>query len=71
MPSTLAGEGARTLIVFSGSIVIPDIPENYRTHVESYRAETRKVTATDRITLKLAPGGGACILLRTAREQTE
>jgi alpha-glucosidase len=147
VPSTLAGEGARTLIVFSGSTVIPDIPENYRkhpeilefisaqkmpwresrtlsgvigehivmarqaadgvwlvgaatneeprelevpldfltpgtfealiiqdgpgadyrTHVESYRAETREVTATDRITLKLAPGGGACVLLRVAR----
>lgn len=146
VPSTLAGEGARTLIVFSGSTVIPDIPENYRkhpeilefiaaqkmpwresrtlsgvigehivmarqaadgtwlvgaatnedprdldvpldflgpgtfdalviqdgpksdyrTHVESYRAETRKITAADRITLKLAPGGGACILLRAA-----
>ncbi len=147
VPSTLAGEGARTLIVFSGSTVIPDIPENYRKHpeilefiaaqqmpwresrtlsgaigehivmarqaadgnwlvgaatnedprvlevpldflgtgpfealiihdgpgadyrtqVESYRAERRKVAATDRITLKLAPGGGACILLRPAK----
>jgi len=147
VPSTLAGEGARTLIVFSGTTVIPDIPENYRkhpeilefiaaqkmpwresrtlggvigehivmarqaadgawlvgaatnedprvldvpldflppgtfdaliiqdgpgadyrTHIESYRAESREVTAADRITLKLAPGGGACILLRNAR----
>jgi alpha-glucosidase len=34
VPSTLAGEAARTLIVFSGAIVIPDIPENYRKHPE-------------------------------------
>ena len=34
VPSTLAGEGARTLIVFSGATVIPDIPENYRKHPE-------------------------------------
>jgi alpha-glucosidase len=32
VPSTLAGEAARTLIVFSGSTVIPDIPDNYRKH---------------------------------------
>ena len=30
VPSTLVGEIARTLIVFSGVNVIPDIPENYR-----------------------------------------
>jgi alpha-glucosidase len=144
VPSTLAGEGARTLIVFSGATIIPDIPENYRkhpeilefiaaqkmpwresqtlsgvigehivmarqaadgawlvgaatnedprtlevpldflgegafealviqdgpgsdyrTHVESTTAEHRKVTAADRVRLKLAPGGGGCILLR-------
>jgi alpha-glucosidase len=144
VPSTLAGEGARTLIVFSGTTIIPDIPENYRkhpeilefiaaqkmpwresqtlsgvigehivmarqaadgawlvgaatnedprtldvpldflgegtfealviqdgpgsdyrTHVESTTAERRKVTAADRVRLKLAPGGGGCILLR-------
>jgi alpha-glucosidase len=34
VPSTLAGEMARTLIVFSGVTVIPDIPENYRKHPE-------------------------------------
>jgi len=34
VPSTLAGEGARTLIVFSGATVIPDIPEHYRKHPE-------------------------------------
>jgi len=144
VPSTLAGEGARTLIVFSGTTIIPDIPENYRkhpeilefiaaqkmpwresktlsgvigehivmarqaadgawlvgaatnedprtlevpldflgegtfealviqdgpgsdyrTHVESTTAERRMVTSADRVRLKLAPGGGGCILLR-------
>lgn len=34
VPSTLTGEMARTLIVFSGGTVIPDIPENYRKHPE-------------------------------------
>lgn len=32
VPSTLAGEGARTLIVFSGTTIIPDVPEYYRKH---------------------------------------
>jgi alpha-glucosidase len=144
VPSTLAGEAARTLIVFSGATIIPDIPENYRkhpelltfiaagkmpwresrtlsgeigqhivmarqaadgawlvgaatnedareldvplgflgtgkyqalviqdgagsdyrTHHESYQADKRSVTAADSIRLKLAPGGGACILIK-------
>ena len=144
VPSTLAGEAARTLIVFSGATVIPDIPENYRkhpellkfiaaekqpwresktlsgvigehivmarqaadgawlvgaatnedpreldipltflgegryealvledgadsdyrTHKESYTAATRAVTHADTIRVKLAPGGGACVLLK-------
>lgn len=37
VPSTLAGEAARTLIVFSGATIIPDIPENYRKHPELLR----------------------------------
>jgi alpha-glucosidase len=144
VPSTLAGEAARTLIAFSGATIIPDIPENYRrhpellqfiaaqkqpwresrtlsgvigehivmarqaadgawlvgaatsedpreldipltflgdgrhealvmedgadsdyrTHVESYKAARRVVTVADTIHVKLAPGGGACVLLR-------
>jgi alpha-glucosidase len=144
VPSTLAGEAARTLIVFSGVPIIPDIPENYqrhpellrfiaaqkmpwrasktvqgeigeyivmarqaqdstwlvgaatneqarelaiplaflgpgrytatllqdgpqadyRTQYESYTTETRQVGATDVIRVKLAPGGGACLLLK-------
>lgn len=34
VPSTLVSEAARTLIVFSGATVIPDIPEYYRSHPE-------------------------------------
>lgn len=144
VPSTVAGEAARTLIVFSGVTIIPDIPEHYRrypeplefiaaqkmpwresrtlageigqyivvtrqaadgvwlvgaatneearelqvrldflgagnwealiiedgddsdyrTHVESYKVQRRKVTSSDRVRLKLAPGGGGCMLLK-------
>jgi len=145
VPSTLTAEVARTLIVFSGAVIIPDIPEyyrkhpellrfiaaaqmpwresktlageigeyivmarqatdgawligaatnespreldvplsflpagsyealviqdgpnsDYRTHAEDYRAETRKVTQADTLHLKLALGGGACVLVKT------
>lgn len=34
VPSTLVSEAARTLIVFSGATIIPDIPEYYRSHPE-------------------------------------
>lgn len=37
VPSTLVGEAARTLIVFSGATIIPDIPENYQQHPELLR----------------------------------
>ncbi len=42
VPSTLAGEVARTIITFSGATVIPDLPENYRKYANLlafYRAE--------------------------------
>lgn len=148
VPSTLAGEAARTLIVFSGATIIPDIPENYRKHPEllafiaaqqqpwresrtldgaigehivmarqaadgtwlvgaatgedpreldvhlaflgpgSYQAvviedgdtadyrtfkesckvSRRSVSRTDTIRVRLAPGGGACVLLQDARQ---
>ncbi len=144
VPSTLTAEAARTLIVFSGAIIIPDIPEyyekhpellrfiaaqqmpwresktlageigeyivmarqakdgawlvgaatnespreldvplsflpagkyealviqdgpksDYRTHAEDYQAETREVSSTDTLHVKLAPGGGACVLIK-------
>lgn len=34
VPSTLASEAARTLIVFSGVTILPDTPEAYRKHPE-------------------------------------
>jgi alpha-glucosidase len=37
VPSTLTAEAARTLVVFSGATVIPDIPEHYRKHPELLR----------------------------------
>ena len=144
MPSTLTAEAARTLIVFSGATIIPDIPEYYRKHpellrfiaaqqmpwresktlsgeigeyivmarqaadgawlvgaatsespreidiplsflprgkhealviqdgpksdyrnrAEDYQTETRIVTKADTLRLKLAPGGGACVLIK-------
>jgi alpha-glucosidase len=147
VPSTLTAEVARTLIVFSGATVIPDIPEyyrknpellrfiaaqqmpwresrtlageigeyivmarqaadgawlvgaatneslreldvplsflpsgkhealviqdgpqsDYRTHAEDYQAETRGVSKADTLRLKLAPGGGACVLIKPKR----
>ena len=144
VPSTLASEAARTLIVFSGATIIPDIPEYYRKypdllafiaaqqmpwresrtlsgeigeHIvmarqaadgtwlvgaatdetgrvldipcgflgsgtwtarivedandahylknrEAMKTSTRTVTAADTIRVRLAPGGGACIILK-------
>jgi hypothetical protein len=47
------------------ALVMQDGPgSDYRTHVESTTAERRMVASTDRVRLKLAPGGGGCILLR-------
>jgi len=146
VPSTLTAEIARTLIVFSGTTVIPDIPEyykkhpellrflaaeqmpwresktlsgeigeyivmarqaadgtwligaatnespreldvplsflpegkyaalviqdgpkpDYRTHAEDYQSENRKVGQSDTLHLKLAPGGGACVMVKIA-----
>jgi alpha-glucosidase len=145
VPSTLTAEAARTLIVFSGATIIPDVPEHYRkhpellrfvaaqqmpwresktlageigdyivmarqaadgawlvgaatnesprelavplsflpagkhealiiqdgpksdyrTHAEDYRAEARLVSSSDTLRLSLAPGGGACVLVKT------
>lgn len=39
---------------------------DYRTHKESYTAAKRTVTSADTVRVKLAPGGGACVLLKTA-----
>ncbi|MDR0394580.1 MAG: glycoside hydrolase family 97 C-terminal domain-containing protein, partial [Tannerella sp.] len=148
VPSTLVSEAARTLIVFSGATILPDIPEYYHKHPELLRFITaqkmpwvesrtlsgeigeyivmmrqtdealliaaatnesgrtvdipldlpddavydaiiiedgdeahyltdreklkiskKQVTANDTITVKLAPGGGACITLRLSAKK--
>lgn len=150
VPSTLTAEAARTLIVFSGATIIPDIPEyyrkhpellrfisaqqmpwgesqtlageigeyivmarqaadgawliaaatnespreldvplsflppgrhealviqdgpksDYRTHAEDYQAATREASSADTLRLKLAPGGGACVLITQKRSDS-
>lgn len=143
VPSTLVSEAARTLIIFSGATILPDIPEyyhkypdllrflsaqkmpwlesrtlageigeyivmmrqtdeaylvaaatnesarsidiplnflgegtfdaliiedgddaHYLTNRETLKTSGKQVTATDQLTLKLAPGGGACVILK-------
>ena len=50
------------------ALIIQDGPQSdYRTHAEDYQAETRVVTRADILRVKLAPGGGACVLVRPAR----
>ena len=47
------------------ALVVQDGDDSdYRTHRESYRAEKKLVTSADTIHVQLAPGGGACILLK-------
>jgi len=38
---------------------------HYLTNRETLRSESRSVTPADRLHLKLAPGGGACVILAT------
>ena len=40
---------------------------DYRTHKESYKAAKRAVTCAATIRVKLAPGGGACVLLTAVK----
>jgi len=47
------------------ALVIQDGPQSdYRTRGEDYLAETREIAKTDTLRLKLAPGGGACVLVK-------
>ena len=41
---------------------------HYRTNRETFRIETRQSTATDVLQLKLAPGGGACVILEKSND---
>ena len=50
------------------ALVIQDGPKSdYRMHAEDYKAETREVTNADTLLVKLAPGGGACVLITQKR----
>ncbi len=47
------------------AMVIQDGPESdYRTHAEDYRVEKQEVSSSTTLHLKLAPGGGACVLIK-------
>jgi alpha-glucosidase len=70
--SAATNEQARTLDVkldflppgaFKASIVQDGEDGSFLTHRETQRTETRKVTARDTLQVKLAPGGGACVIL--------
>lgn len=39
---------------------------DYRTQVESYNTDRQSVTRAGSIHVRLAPGGGACVLLKKA-----
>jgi alpha-glucosidase len=46
------------------AIIIQDGDDtDYRTRNESYKTSSQEVNATDKIHVKLAPGGGACVLI--------
>ena len=50
------------------ALIIQDGPKSdYHTHAEDYLAETRQVTNADTLRVKLAPGGGACVLVNPKR----
>ena len=52
VPSTLVSEAARTLIVFSGATIIPDIPEYYRKYPDLLRfIASQKMPWQESITL--------------------
>jgi alpha-glucosidase len=49
---------------FKALIIQDGDDADYRTRNESYKSSTKEVSATDVIHVKLAPGGGACILIK-------
>jgi len=50
------------------ALVIQDGPKSdYRTHAEDYQAKTGEVSSATMLHLKLAPGGGACVLITGKR----
>jgi len=49
---------------FNALIIEDGADSDYRTQRESYKVSRREVKATDVLHVKLAPGGGACVLLK-------
>ena len=50
---------------FNAIIVQDGLEGDFRTNRETQRSEKRTVSASDTLKLKLAPGGGACVLIET------
>ena len=59
IPLAFLGKGRYTV-----SIIQDGAQADYRTQREDYTADKKQVSATDVIRVKLAPGGGACLLLK-------
>ena len=55
---TFLGQGS-----FEAKVIEDGDDSDFRTHKESYKTAKRTVTNKDTLHLKLAPGGGACVLL--------
>jgi alpha-glucosidase len=49
---------------FKALIIQDGDDADYRTRNESYKSSSKEVSATDVIHVKLAPGGGACVLIK-------
>jgi alpha-glucosidase len=49
---------------FKALIIQDGDDADYRTRNESYKSSTKEVSATDILHVKLAPGGGACIVIK-------
>ena len=73
----VTNEEARTVVVdlsflpdgtYQASIVQDGADAHYLKKRESIRTERRSVTPRDSIELKLAPGGGACVLMRLQKK---
>jgi alpha-glucosidase len=59
IPLAFLGKGR-----YTASIIQDGAHADYRTQREEYTADKKQVSATDVIRVKLAPGGGACLLLK-------
>lgn len=48
---------------FKATVIQDGLNANFQTNRETHQSETRLITAAESIRLKLAPGGGACVLV--------